>query len=1181
VAGRHVSQRLCSWVGSASYTSGVTCPSCGAETPAGARFCPSCGAALVLRNDERRVVTVVFGDIVGFTTLSERLDPERVKNLVDEVFDRLAADIVSFGGQVDKVIGDAIVALFGAPVAHEDDAERAVRAALKMQETVRAFVQDLDVPIRMRIGVNTGEALVGAIRADGDYTATGDAVNTASRLQSAAEPGGVLVGSLTHDATESSIRYEHVGPVLAKGKEDPVEAWRAIAPLGRPGQTRSRLHTRLIGRDLELGVLRRSLEGALQLGRSQLLLILGEAGVGKTRLAEEVAVVAKREQHALILAGRCVPYGEANVWWPVAEALRAGLGLDADLPVEEAGVRIRNELAAAFRMPHNAPEVERSTLGLLQLFDYDTPLRQSDAQIATNEAARAVRSYLQARTAVGPVVLWLADLHWADDVVLRLIDALLTRLARSPFVLLATARYSLDERWSPKLGRHGALTIGLDPLDRAASEQLLGELLPQEIAGSLRSELLDRAGGNPFFLQELVALVADGSRESIDHAELPSSVRGLVSARLDSLPDDERAALEDAAVMGRRGGLAALARMGTQLRDIPNVPDLIRNLRDRDLLLIDRDEWSFRSDLVRDLTYARLTKTERARRHAGIADYLAGLGESARVDTIAYHYRRAAELAQELGGVSGLPVDLRELAVTWLSKAASGSSGRVARDVAARLYGQALALVPASDPQRPTLLLARAKALIDARDLGGVRRDIAEARSLAVGDPGVEALATMYLAEIAQKGGDYEQAVGLFEDAAARYRRLGDTSGMAEALRNAGMTHLFSGHNDAAEADISAALQAFQDAGDTSGEAWSHQNLGWIAFVRGRLAQAERRVARAVELFAELSDEGGAAWCQGLLAYVRLHQGRFDEADELSARAYSDARERGDRWGEAMMIVVRASVRLFTGRTEAAVRRAEEAIELFGTMTEPVGHLQALALAGRGLVLSGRVEEGLELLTDADADTAGGHEGVFALVRTAAATACVAIGDAHEALRWADPDDIAWVDPALIGHGDRLGAVGLALAQVGRFDDAQRVLGIAVIDDPDGGGRNPDALAGLALVDAVTGRAGRIDELVQAALSSRRTTYVDRLRLYLAVALAASRRGDTDAAAVALAQARAEVVGTDDRVHDAVVALAAAVVLGGTDARAAAAGKLAALGVEMTGWRALFDLARATPVAVA
>lgn len=1137
----------------------------------------------MLRSDERRVVTVLFGDIVGFTTLSETLDPERVKNIVDEVFEALAADIVSFGGQVDKIVGDGIVALFGAPIAHEDDAERAVRAALKMQQTVRSFDAALSTPIRMRIGVNTGEALVGALRADGDYTATGDAVNTANRLQMAAEPGGVLVGPLTQDATRDVIQYEHVGPVRAKGKEEPVEAWRAIAPLGRPGERRSRLRTRLIGRDFELASLRRSLDTSLQLSRSQLLLILGEAGVGKTRLAEEVAHIARREYHALVLSGRCVPYGEANVWWPVAEALRPAFGVDANLPLEEATARVQAEIASSYRMSPTAPEVERATAGLLHLFDYETPLRQVDAQIALAEAGRAVRAYLQARTARGPVVLWLADLHWADDVVLRMVDALLTRLSRSPFVLLATARYSLDERWSPRLGRHNVLTIGLDPLDRAASEQLLDELLTQPISTELRAELLDRAGGNPFFLQELVALVATGSRRSISQAELPSSVRGLISARLDALPDDERAVIEDAAVVGRRGSIGALTRIGAEMRDIPNVPELLRNLRDKDLLLLDRDEWAFRSDLVRDIAYSQLTKTERARRHAGIADYLASLGEGARVDTIAYHYRRAAELVQELGRVPGVPLDLRERAVEWLERAASSTSARVARNVAARLYGQALALTPSDDPKRSKLLLQRAKALIDARELVAARRDIAEARSVAPDDPVVEAAATMRLAEIEQRSGDYDRALALFDDATARFRRLGDTRGMAESLRNAGMTHLFSGHNDEAEASISAALQAFEDAGDTSGAAWSHQNLGWIAFVRGRLGQAERRVARAVELFEQVGDEAGVAWCQGLLAYVRLHQGRFEEADELSARAYGDARERGDHWGEAMMIVVRASVRLFTGRTQAAVRRAEEAVELFRTMTEPVGHLQALAVLARSLVLSGRIDEGFAVLADADATRTRSlaREGVVALVGTVAAQSATAIGDPDEALRWVDPAYVAWLDPALIGHGDRLVAIGLALAQAGRLDEAAQVLVPAAEANPDGGGRNPDALAALALVDAVTGRDDRLVELLAAAQESGRTTYVDRLRLDLAVALAAARRGDVAEAAAAVGRARAEVVGTEDRVHDAVVALAEAIVVGGPEARASSSNKLAALGVEMSGWRALFELARqsATPVA--
>ncbi|HEX7095921.1 MAG TPA: tetratricopeptide repeat protein, partial [Acidimicrobiales bacterium] len=665
-----------------------------------------------------------------------------------------------------------------------------------------------------------------------------------------------------------------------------------------------------------------------------------------------------------------------------------------------------------------------------------------------------------------------------------------------------------------------------------------------------------------------------GTTRSLSHADLPSSVRGLISARLDGLPPPERAVLEDAAVVGRRGSVAALSRIGAELRDIPNVPELLRSLRDKDLLLLDRDEWSFRSDLVRDIAYSQLTKTERARRHAGIAEYLASLGEGARVDTIAYHYRRAAELVQELGRVPGVPLDLREKAIEWLQRAASSTTARVSRDVAARLYGQALALTPSDDPARSRLLLLRAKALIDARELVAARRDINEARAVAQGDHAVEAEATMRLAEIELRGGDFDRALAMFEDAAARFRWIGDKRGMAESLRQAGMTHLFSGHNEEAAASMSAALQAFQDAGDVNGEAWTHQNLGWISFVRGRLGQAERRVARAVELFEQVHDEGGIAWCQGLLAYVRLHQGRFEEADELSARAYRDARERGDRWGEGMMIVVRASVRLFTGRTQAAVRRAEEAVELFRTMTEPVGHLQAVAVLGRSLVLSGRVDEGFAVFVDADvAHPRPTQEGVFALVHTAAGASAAAIGDPDDALRWVDPADVAWLDPNLVGHGDRLVAIGLALAQAGRIDEALGPLEAAAEADRDGGGRNPDALAALALTEAVRGHEARVRELAELARASSCTTYADRVRLELAAALSAARRGDTDDAALALARARAEVVATEDRVHDAVVALAEAIILGSTEARTSSANKLAALGVEMSGWRALFELA--------
>src|SRR5689334_6503237 len=314
----------------------MTCPSCGGEAGDGSRFCPTCGQQLVSRSDERRVATVVFADLVGFTALSEVRDPEQIKELVDGCFERLVHDITSFGGRVDKIIGDAILSLFGAPIAHEDDAERAVRAALRMQQTIVEYADEVGASIQVRIGVNTGEVLVGALRAGGEYTAMGDVVNTAQRLQTTAEPGTVVVGAATHGATSDAIEYLGLGLIDAKGREEPVEAWVAVEPKLPPGYRRRLLQTPFVGRDAEMGVLGHAVDAAVTRQRAHMLLLLGEAGVGKSRLAEEVAEQAKCEHGAVVFEGRCVPYGEANVWWPIAEALRQACGVAADAPIAEA-----------------------------------------------------------------------------------------------------------------------------------------------------------------------------------------------------------------------------------------------------------------------------------------------------------------------------------------------------------------------------------------------------------------------------------------------------------------------------------------------------------------------------------------------------------------------------------------------------------------------------------------------------------------------------------------------------------------------------------------------------------------------------------------------------------------------------------------------------------------------------
>ncbi len=1144
----------------------MNCPSCGAATPDAARFCPSCGHVLQLRADERRIVTVLFGDLAGFTSLSESLDPERVKILVDEMFDRLASDIVSFGGRVDKVVGDGIVALFGAPVSYGDDAERAVRAALKMQLTVQSFQREVDVPLRMRIGVNTGEALVGSLRADTDYTATGDAVNTASRLQDAADPGTVSVGQETYAATVDAIRYAEMPPVVAKGKEEPVRAWRAIEALGRPGERRSFFTVPLVGRDDELALMRSALDMAEHRRRAQLLLVMGDAGIGKTRLAEEVARLASTDHHALVCSGRCVPYGEANPWQPVAEAIRGALAIAPETPLVDARAEVLAKVADLFRATPGSPEVERSVAGLLHLLGYDTAVAQLDAQAQVVETGRAVRTFLQAQANRRLVVLWLSDLHWADDAVLRLVDALCKRLARLPFVILSTARYALNERWAAQPGRHNMITVSLDPLDRNAAETLIREMSRGNVADTLRDEIIDRAGGNPFVLQELVSLVGDSPTRSLVSAELPSSVRGLVSARLDTLTSTERGVLEDASVMGRRGAIKALTRMVATTRGDVDLLDTLRLLRDKDLLHVDREDWSFRSDLVRDVAYARLTKTERARRHAGIAEYLVQHGEGPRLDdTIAFHYRRAAENARELGRVPGLPDDIEARAVDWLRRAAKGKPA----DGAIRLLGQAIALLGDGHPDRARLLVERARMHAAQHQLANARRDIADARAGSGGRPEIEALVALRLGDVAHRSGDFDRAVQCYSEATAIYRRMGDIAGAAESLRLSGITYLFTSRFDEAEGAILAALQVFQDIDDAHSIAWSWQNLAWISFARGRLQQAETRVDRAVEFFERTGDESGVAWCKGLLAYVRMHQGRLDEADSLSAAAFADARERGEKWGQGMMLVLRASVHLWSGRTSTAVRRAEEGLELFHDLGDVFTQAQGLAVHARALALVGRVDDAFRVLDDARARVGGapGLDNMALLVSTAALGVATDLGDTERAQMDAGTLRTDHLDPTMIGQADRIVAIGLLLAQLGHLGQARDVLGRVAGVEPDAG-RDPNALASISLVLVALGDLDLALEVVGAVDASPRATYVDHTLVALAEAFVHHRRGDSTGSLDALVRARAFVARTEDRVHDAVVALAAAAIDPTT--RGSADERLRELGIDARGWITLF-----------
>ena len=1156
----------------------MICPQCRADVPARARFCPSCGHELVVVGDQRRIATVLFADLVGFTSLSETLDPEQVKGLVDRCFDRLAADIEAFGGRVDKVVGDAIVALFGAPVAHEDDAERAVRAGLRMQETLSAMSSDTGRNVRMRVGINTGEVLVGSVRAGREYTAMGDVVNTASRLQEAAAPGTVLVGPETHAATRDVVEYDDIDPVEAKGKRLPVKAWVAVRALAPPGHRQRRTRAPLVGRETELSLLNNIAATGVDRCRASLLMIHGEAGMGKSRLAAETAEYATNQLDALVLEGRCVPYGEANVWWPIAEAVRTAAGLDPSVSEVEADAALRRAAADSLEESGRSDELDRVVSGLHHLLGYDG-LRGIDATRARDEAIRSVVALIEGYTHRQPVFLVLSDVHWAEQEVLDLVDTLLGRLARRRFVVLATARRALHERWVPSPEAANTVVLHLDPLDEEASHRLLRQLSDDSLHPAMAAMLVDRAGGNPFYLEELVSLIQEAGVHTVDQlldteaGELPTTLRGLVAARLDALVPVDRQILDDATVLGRRGRLGALITMVEVKRGLDRevVRSHLERLAAREFLVLDGDTYSFRSDVIREVAYSTLTKADRARAHAGIARWIEDHEDPHKtsvVDQIASHYAAAAELVADIGHVGGVPDDVHRRALDWLRAAwVQADSDSLPATVVA-LATRALELAD-SDALRQDILLRRAQACVETYDLDGAIADTEEARALATvrGDDAALASGFLVLGEALRHRGAYGEALELFVDARRLFNALGDIAQQAEAERLRGMVLMFTGDFTAADEAYRSALASFQQVDDRRGVAWVLQNLSWSAYIAGRVDEAEQRVDAAMATFEELGDPVGLTWTRGLLAWVRFHQGRDDEAEALADEVGEDARERGEVWGEAMMVVLTSAIALWNGRTDEAIDRGRRAVDLFAEIDDHTGELQARCGLGRALIMAGRIDAGLDELAYAveSASTGGGEQ--EGLPRIATLSAAVQLGD------------IALGESMVVGHlspevrdsvagTDEVAALALHHLQCGRPEAARAAVSAA----------SGDARGYLgctqALVAAVAGEHGEALHLAD-QVPNQPHTYLDRTYAEIARALVHAATGDVLTGRADLAGVLGVVDRTGDQLAQALVRLTDATLAEHGDTvdaatvRAGAEERLRALGIEADGWRQL------------
>jgi class 3 adenylate cyclase/tetratricopeptide (TPR) repeat protein len=709
----------------------TNCPACGKENPEGFQFCGFCSALLAelpgaRALEERKVVTVLFCDLVGFTAASEAADPEDVRARIRPYHARLREELEGYGGTVEKFIGDAVMAVFGAPVAHEDDAERAVRAGLAVQEVIGQLNEaDPELGLSVRVGVNTGEAVVAldARPGLGEGMVTGDVVNTAARIQAQAPVDGVAVGEGTFRATERVFEFEPLEAVSAKGKSEPVALWRAVAPRSRFGSDVMRTHAApLVGRELEKTLLIGTFERSAQQRSCQLVTIVGEPGVGKSRLCMELFHhLEGRPDLVTWRQGRCLPYGDGIVFWALGEIVKAEAGiLESDSP-EQAAAKLDRAL------PPNDPDRAWLKARL-------SPLVGAGGEPAAQEESFAAwRRFCESLASERPAVLVFEDLHWADEALLDFIEHLADWSEGVPLFVLCTARPELQERrptWAA--GLRNATTINLGPLSDEETARLLSSLLELAVLpAETQRVLLERAGGNPLYAEEFVRLLADRDllSGSLEDLPFPDSVQALIAARLDTLSTDRKSLLQDAAVVGKLFWSGAVAEMGG--RDSREVEQALHELARKELVRPARTssmegeiEYGFWHVLVRDVCYAQIPRAARGARHRAAAAWIerkAGERAEDLAEVLAHHYLQALELARA-AGEKGQAEELVLPARRYLALAGERALGLDTAQAEA-LLARALELSPLEDAERPELLVRWADAAFQA----GRTREAADA----------------------------------------------------------------------------------------------------------------------------------------------------------------------------------------------------------------------------------------------------------------------------------------------------------------------------------------------------------------------------------------------------------------------------------------------------------------------
>ena len=1075
----------------------VVCPSCGQENPEGFRLCGMCGAALAPAaapsREERKVVTILFTDLVGSTARAEGLDPEDVRATLSSYYARLRAELERHGGTVEKFIGDAVMAVFGAPVAHEDDPERAVRAALAIRDSIG---EDLEI----RTAVHTGEALValGARAVEGEGMVSGDVVNTAARLQGSAPVNGILVGEGTYRATRQVIDYREAPSVDAKGKAEPVKVWEAVAARSRFGSdVEQKLRTPLVGRERERGLLADALAHARTEQSAQLVTLVGVPGIGKSRLVAELFQITEADPDLISWRqGRSLPYGERVSFWALGEIVKAHAGI-----LESDDTATAEEKLGAMVEALSEDEREREWLARLT-----RPLVGLEGAERTEreEAFAAWRRLLEAAAEQRPLILVFEDLHWADDGLLDFVDHLADWATTVPLLIVGTARPELLDRrpgWGG--GKRNAFTLSIGALTDEETAVLLQRLLDRAVLDAdAQQAVLQRAEGNPLYAEEYARMLSEHAGGDLP---LPETVQGLIAARIDALAPEEKALLQDASVIGKVFWPGALPGGDDRTLHALERKEFIR--RDRRSSIARETQYAFLHALVRDVAYGQIPRAERAERHRRAAEWIASLaGDRAEdhAEMLAHHYHEALALGQAAGlDTAALREPARNAFAEGAQRALSLGAGRTALDLAR----EALALTGEDDPENPSLRLlagyssqlcsfenlrdlvepavegflsqdepgraAEASILLASddfyrADLEGVRASRARALELARQAPPSLSKARA-LAAVSRSlqviDRDSAQGMELATEALALAEELGDDLTAAICFNSIGMARARSGDLDGIE-DIERAVERAERSGSIFHHHSALNNLANMLWSVGRLDEGSTRIHEARALCKRYGFASALIWNDAELAYDATFQGEIRAA--LAAANGCLAHD----WSQLgyqlrPILATRAFALLSLGRTGEALADAEQAL---AGVRESGADAQVapfvLTIAAQCLRAAGRDTEADSLLVEAMA--AGPDPEVYDL---ALHLVELGRGDEYLALMEGVPD-VVWLEA---GRAAASGDLVRASEVYGSF-----------------GARLAEAWA--ALLAAERGATSRLDAALAYFEEQQATPYVERCR---------------------------------------------------------------------------------------